>query len=121
MQKLKIKIKKKKALCQNLRFSTERVQKKSVKKIKIAAVKKPKANLAFDNSTSRTCPSCKISLLSTIFYNIEIDYCQKCLGIWFDEEELRWAKDAKDENLRWLDIDIWENKKQFKVSYGARK
>ena len=66
------------------------------------------------------CPICKKNLLSTIIHNVEVDYCPKCLGIWFEEDELRWAKDEKDENLRWLDIDLWQDERKFKVSYGIR-
>jgi len=66
------------------------------------------------------CPKCKKPLEKTIFYNTEVDYCSQCLGIFFEEEELRWAKDEKDESLRWLDIDLWKDKKLFKISYGIR-
>jgi len=66
------------------------------------------------------CPDCKIELEKAIFYNVEVDYCKKCLGIWFEEEELRWAKDEKDKNLNWLDIDLWKDKKKFEISRGGR-
>lgn len=66
------------------------------------------------------CPKCKIKLEKAIFYNVEVDYCPQCLGMFFEEEELRLAKDEKDKNLRWLDIDLWKNKKLFKISYGIR-
>lgn len=66
------------------------------------------------------CPRCKISLEKAIFYNIEVDYCPQCLGTFFEQEELRWAKDAKDKNLQWLDIDLWKDKNLFKISYGIR-
>jgi Zn-finger nucleic acid-binding protein len=66
------------------------------------------------------CPRCKENLESAIFYNVKVDYCPRCLGLWFEEEELRWAKDAKDENLKWLDIDLWKQKKNFKISRGIR-
>lgn len=62
------------------------------------------------------CPSCKESLEKAIFYGVEIDYCPKCLGLWFEESELRLAKDEKDKNLKWLDIDLWKEKKKFKIS-----
>ncbi len=63
------------------------------------------------------CPICKnIELKQTIINNIGVDYCSNCLGFWFEKEELRWAKDDKDENLRWLDIDLWEDEKKFKIS-----
>jgi len=66
------------------------------------------------------CPICKKNLLSTILCNIEVDYCPTCLGLWFEEEELRWAKDEKDRNLGWLDVDLWRDKKKLKISYGMR-
>ena len=66
------------------------------------------------------CPVCKTQLKSTIFHNVEVNYCPKCLGIWFDENELNWAKDDKDDNLRWLDIDLWKEETEFKVSRGIR-
>jgi len=66
------------------------------------------------------CPRCKIKLEKAIFYNTEVDYCPQCLGMFFEEEELRWAKDEKDKNLRWLDINLWQDQKKFKISYGIR-
>ena len=67
------------------------------------------------------CPFCKkIELEKAIFNNVEVDYCPSCLGVWFEEEELRWAKDARDENLKWLDMDLWEKEKDFKISRGQK-
>lgn len=67
------------------------------------------------------CPICKkIELLNSILHNVEIDYCPKCLGTWFDEDELRLAKDQKDKDLKWLDIDLWKNDNDFKISRGIR-
>jgi len=68
-----------------------------------------------------TCPICKkTKLLKSILHNVEVDYCPVCFGLWFEQEELRWAKDEKDKDLKWLDIDLWKNEKDFKVSYGIR-
>jgi len=66
------------------------------------------------------CFRCRKKLEKAIFYNLEVDYCPQCLGIFFEEDELKLAKDAKDKNLKWLDIDLWKNKKLFKISYGIR-
>ena len=66
------------------------------------------------------CPICKIKLEKSIFYGVEVDYCPSCLGLWFEEEELRWAKDVKERNLRWLDIDLWKDKTKFKINRGIR-
>jgi len=67
------------------------------------------------------CPICKNKKLSSvILYNVEVDYCPNCLGLWFEKDELGQAKDEKDRNLRWLDIDLWKREKDFKISYGIR-
>lgn len=58
----------------------------------------------------------KTNLKKIIFYDTEVDYCPKGLGVWFDEGEFRIAKDSKDENLDWMDIDLWEDKTKLKIS-----
>jgi len=67
-----------------------------------------------------TCPYCKTKLEKSIFNNVEVDYCPDCLGLWFEKEEFRLAKDEKDKNLNWLDIDLWKDIKKFKISSGIR-
>lgn len=66
------------------------------------------------------CPKCKKELDKAIMMNVEVNYCPKCFGIWFDEDELRLAKDKKDENLNWFDIDLWRDQKKFEISRGGR-
>ena len=67
------------------------------------------------------CPICKkVKLEQTILSGVEVDYCPKCLGLWFEEEELRLAKDYKDRDLRWLDIDLWKDEEKFKISPGQK-
>ena len=66
------------------------------------------------------CPRCNKKLEEAIFYNTGVDYCPQCLGIFFDEDELRQAKDERDRGLRWLDIDLWKDKNKFKIAYGIR-
>ena len=61
------------------------------------------------------CPIDNEKLEKVSFHNVEVDYCPKCLGIWFDENELRLAKDDKDKNLNWADFDIWRDKGKFKT------
>ena len=62
------------------------------------------------------CPACKAQLDKVILCNVELDYCPNCFGLWFEENEFQWAKDSKDRDLRWLDIDIWQDRKDFKIS-----
>jgi len=66
------------------------------------------------------CPICKIKLSEAILHKVGIDYCQKCLGLWFEENELRWAKDEKDKQINWLDIDLWQDKTKFKITRGQK-
>ena len=67
------------------------------------------------------CPNDNEQLERILFHNVEADYCPKCLGIWFDKDELRLAKDDKDKNLNWVDVDLWRDKLKFKVSQGNKK
>lgn len=67
------------------------------------------------------CPNCKKETLDkAILLNVEINYCKNCQGFWFDNDELKWAKDKKDANLNWLDIDLWRDQKKFSISRGGR-
>jgi len=66
------------------------------------------------------CPTDKKNLEKAVVSGVEIDYCPRCLGLWFEEEELRWAKDYKDRNLRWLDVDLWKDSAKFRISPGQR-
>ncbi len=77
-------------------------------------------HLITDIKTDKLCPKCKIPLSSTIISGVEVDYCPKCYGLFFEEEELRWAKDEKDKELNWLDVDLWKDENNFKVAYGIR-
>lgn len=64
------------------------------------------------------CPHHKTQLEKAIFSNVEIDFCPICLGMFFEQEELRIAKDEKDKDLQWLDIELWKDKSKFKISKG---
>ncbi|HEX9721717.1 MAG TPA: zf-TFIIB domain-containing protein [Candidatus Paceibacterota bacterium] len=68
----------------------------------------------------KKCPQCNIQLEKAMVANVEVDYCPRCYGLWFEEDELQWAKDAKDRNLRWLDIDLWKHQEKFQVSRGGK-
>jgi len=69
------------------------------------------------------CPnhSCnKEDLKKIIIAGIEADYCPKCFGMWFESGELDSAKDKKDFSLRFIDIDLWKDKKDFRASQEKR-
>ncbi len=48
--------------------------------------------------------------------NIEVDTCDKCKGIWFENDELRKAKDSTDKDINWMDFEIWKYKDNFKAN-----
>ena len=62
----------------------------------------------------------KTDLKQAIFYGTEVNYCPKGLGVWFDKGEFRIAKDVKDKNLDWMDIDLWKEKKKLNISKEER-
>jgi len=67
------------------------------------------------------CPNNHQNLEEMMFHNVQVDYCPECLGMFFDKDELRHAKDSKDEQLNWVDFDIWRDKSKFKVSNIDRR
>jgi Zn-finger nucleic acid-binding protein len=66
------------------------------------------------------CPNDQEQLEKVLFHDVEVDYCPKCLGVWFDKDELRLAKDDKDKDLNWVDIDLWRDKSKFHVAHSKR-
>jgi Zn-finger nucleic acid-binding protein len=66
------------------------------------------------------CPNDKEYLEKVLFHNVEVDYCPRCLGMWFNKDELRQAKDDKDKQLNWVDVDLWRDKGRFEVAHGDR-
>lgn len=66
------------------------------------------------------CPNDNTDLDQALFSDIEVDYCTRCLGIWFDKDELSYAKDKKDDQLNWLDFDIWRDKAKFNLSMSDK-
>jgi len=48
--------------------------------------------------------------------DVEIDVCRNCAGIWFDQDELRKAKDQTDPDMNWMDFEIWKKEDKFKFS-----
>lgn len=67
------------------------------------------------------CPNGHKNLEKVLFHNVEVDYCPECLGIWFDIDELTYAKDDSDDQLTWVDFDVWRHKEKFETSPSARR
>ena len=66
------------------------------------------------------CPNDGEQLEEILFHNVGVDYCPRSLGLWFDKDELRQAKDEKDKQLNWEDVDLWRDKGRFRVSKGDK-
>lgn len=64
----------------------------------------------------KQCPNDQEALQSVLFHAIEADYCPRCLGIWFDKDELRMAKDDADQSINWMDVDLWRDKGRFRIT-----
>lgn len=76
--------------------------------------------VVFSYSQYMDCVNGHGKLEKSLFHNTEVDYCPECLGIWFEQDELRWAKDDADKQLNWLDFDVWRDKGKFKLSKSDR-
>ncbi len=63
----------------------------------------------------------KEPLKKMMIAGIQIDYCPKCLGMWFEKGELDSAKNNKDFALRWIDFDLWKNQKNFDAKLTEKK
>lgn len=61
------------------------------------------------------CPKCNVDLTGKKVGSIDVDYCEKCDGVWFDSDELRNAKDETDPDLNWMDFEIWKHADKFRV------
>ena len=66
------------------------------------------------------CPQCNIDLDQALLSNVAVDFCSRCYGLWFEEDELQEAKDEKDRDLRWLDIDLWKDETKFRIARGQK-
>lgn len=62
------------------------------------------------------CPRCSKDLRLRRVGAVEIDECVSCKGIWFDEDELRKAKDETDRDLNWMDFELWKHQDRFHVA-----
>ena len=63
----------------------------------------------------KTCPVCSKDLRPTNIGSIAVDECPQCKGLWFEDKELRLAKDETADDLRWMDFEIWKHPERFQV------
>ncbi len=64
----------------------------------------------------RSCPQCNQEMRKSRVASIEVDECPGCKGLWFDDDELRLAKDESRPDLRWLDFELWKHHDHFRAS-----
>lgn len=55
------------------------------------------------------CPKDGSILANGKINKVNIDYCQECMGAWFESDELRQTKDNSDKYFQWLDFDVATN------------
>jgi Zn-finger nucleic acid-binding protein len=65
--------------------------------------------------TMKTCPTCSVELIPEKVATIQVDQCPECKGLWFEDQELRLAKDHADRDLVWMDFEIWNHPELFQV------
>jgi len=67
------------------------------------------------------CPKCNDTMEVKNIESVEINVCSKCAGVWFDQDELRKAKDQTEPDLNWMDFEIWKHEDRFKFSQKPAK
>lgn len=60
------------------------------------------------------CPNSHESFEEIKIGNVKVDRCSLCEGLWFNQDELRQAKDSQEEYAPWFDFDLWNDEKNFK-------
>ena len=61
------------------------------------------------------CPKCSLPLTKIAFGAVALDECRSCRGIWFDAGEIEEVRDEVAPDLRWMDLEIWRDKADFRV------
>jgi Zn-finger nucleic acid-binding protein len=59
-----------------------------------------------------SCPVCHVELEPFAVHGVTVHECPRCQGRWFEGKELRAAIDKTDDDLRWLDFQLFEEKDQ---------
>jgi Zn-finger nucleic acid-binding protein len=62
------------------------------------------------------CPKCDYELSELVLGGSKVHHCGRCGGIWFDKDELSAVKDERDQDLSWLEYDLWSDKDQLQPS-----
>jgi len=67
------------------------------------------------------CLSCEGNLRDLHLDDAHLERCPGCGGIWLDHGELDHIVDAEDEDVRWMEIDLWREALEMGGSISPRK
>jgi len=67
------------------------------------------------------CPNCKLKLSSAKYRTITIHECNSCNGKWFEGKELPQAIERSDEDLRWENFSLFEEKSKKYEKLESKK
>ena len=62
------------------------------------------------------CPNCSKAMHPHRIKDVDLDECKDCKGVWFDQDELRRAKDQTDSDLNWMDFELWKYEDRYQIS-----
>jgi len=67
------------------------------------------------------CPVCKVPMIVVEHERIELDYCTKCLGVWFDAGELELLLESAGMNSADFNMQKILGAPEIKIKEAARK
>jgi Zn-finger nucleic acid-binding protein len=67
------------------------------------------------------CPNCKLPLSSAKYRTITIHECSTCNGKWFEGKELPLAIEKRDDDLRWENFSLFEEKSKKYAKLQSKK
>ena len=67
------------------------------------------------------CPIDRTNLEKHTIYSVDVEECPQCRGLWFEQGELRKAKDTAEPDLNWLDFELWSDHNSFSVEWSERE
>ena len=80
------------------------------------------AGFYFGTGEDMNCPNCNTTLLISDRQGIEIDYCPRCRGVWFDHGELDKLIERSASETKWHKyVDDDDDHDQYRQEYPAYK
>lgn len=66
------------------------------------------------------CLSCEGDLVAAQSGGISVDQCARCGGIWLEQGELDRVVDAEREDIRWMELDLWQDTGEVRGKQSSR-